>query len=383
MRFVGQPNNSGASDGQTTPHKSISLVLPAWNEAEAIGRAVADADVALSAITGDYEIIVVDDGSTDGTADIVSRMAKDNPAVRLVRHERNQGYGAALRSGFAAARCDLVAFTDADSQFDLTELDRFLLLAKQYEVVCGYRINRQDSPLRCFYSRVYNLLVRGLLRTGVRDVDCAMKMFHRNVVPSLEITTNGFLVNSELLTQARQQGRSIVEVGVSHRPRTEGQSTVSIAHIPAVLASLLRYWWNQVQFPGGDPIACPSAETLLHKEKRYGWAGALLLLVAALLLLTGLAYPLIDQDETRYAEIPREMVATGNWIMPQLNFEPYYDKPPLLYWLCAASYSVLGVSEASARLVPARVEWEPCWRRCGSAAGCWADARRCWARQCC
>ncbi|WP_141631584.1 glycosyltransferase family 2 protein, partial [Rhodopirellula baltica] len=228
---------------------SITLILPAYNEAEVIADAIMEADSALSSITHRYEIIVVDDGSSDATAEIVREFAKFIHSLRLIQHPRNQGYGAAIRSGFSAAQCDLVAFTDADCQFDLTELDRFVLLSERYDVVCGYRIDRKDSSLRCLYSKVYNLLVRAMLSTGVRDVDCALKMFDVNVAKKLRITGDGFLVNSEMLTQANRLGHSVVEVGVSHRPRTLGQSTVSITHIPKVLTSLVRYWWNEVQFP--------------------------------------------------------------------------------------------------------------------------------------
>lgn len=335
---------------------TISLVLPAWNEAEVIATAVAEADAALSHVSADYEIIVVDDGSSDNTASIVRDAAATNDRVRLVRHCPNRGYGAAIRSGFAAAEKELVVFTDADCQFDLTELDRFVLLSKRYDIVCGYRIDRKDTPLRCLYSNVYNLLVRVLLGTGVRDVDCAMKMFHRDVAKKLSISGNGFLVNSEMLVQARQQGCSVVEVGVSHRPRTLGESTVSVKHIPRVLASLARYWWNEVQFPvpknprDGSPRLSLEDRSEAKASRRMQWG---LLLIAAVFIFANLGYPLIDRDETRYAEIPREMIATGNWVLPQLNFQTYYDKPPLLYWLCAISYNLFGASAWSARLVPA------------------------------
>ncbi len=331
---------------------NVSLILPAWKEGEALPRAIREADDALRTVATHYEIIVVDDGSVDGSAECLESLKQEYYSLRVLRHEENQGYGAALRTGFDAAKCDLVVFTDADSQFDLREIDRFVLLAREYDIVCGYRIDRQDTPLRCLYSRIYNGLVRTLVGTKVRDIDCAFKMFRRETLHRLEITTDGFLVNTELLTQAGQQGYSIVEVGVTHRPRREGQSTVSIGHIPVVLASLLRFWWNKVQFPGrvsADLGPSPSVAILSGRL----WLQGLLLVVAAVLLLTGLSYPLIDRDETRYAEIPREMIVTGDWLVPQLNFKTYYDKPPLLYWACAASYSVFGVSEWSARLVPA------------------------------
>ena len=339
------------TDSTIETSHSVSLVLPAWNEQQVIAQAVSEADHALSGLTDDYEIIVVDDGSTDATAQIVSEIAQANPRIRLISQHCNLGYGAALRTGFQAASKDLVAFTDADCQFDLRELDRLLMLSKDYQVVCGYRIDRQDTPLRCLYSRGYNILVRLLLGTGLRDVDCALKLFHQDVIQNLQITTDGFLVNSELLTQAKQQELSIVEVGVSHRPRAGGESTVSIGHIPHVLSSLVRYWWNAVHFPTDAP-STPFRESRDSRRRLMSWQMVLLAL-AALFMLSNLSYPLIDRDETRYAEIPREMVVTGNWVLPQLNFEPYYDKPPLLYWLCATSYSLFGVSEWSARLVPA------------------------------
>ena len=194
---------------------SISLILPAWNESDAILRAIEEADSALRQVSSEYEIIVVDDGSTDDTAALVKQAAVKNSSVRLVQHNPNQGYGAALRSGFAAAKKDLVVFTDADCQFDLTELNRFILLAERYDIVCGYRIDRKDTALRCLYSKVYNQLVGVLLRTGVRDVDCALKVFHRKDIQELVISGNGFLVNSEILTQAKQRGLNVVEVGVT------------------------------------------------------------------------------------------------------------------------------------------------------------------------
>jgi len=332
---------------------SVSLVLPAWNESEVIVKAIAEADAALRLIADDYEIIVVDDGSTDNTSELVAQVAAQNSSVRLVTHNPNRGYGAALRSGFLAATKDLVAFTDADCQFDLTELDRFVLLSKRYDLVCGYRINRKDSALRCLYSRVYNQLVRVLLRTEVRDVDCAMKMFHRGVVKNINITGNGFLVNSEILTQAKQQGYSVVEVGVTHRPRTEGTSTVSISHIPKVLMNLARYWWNAVQFPATTEAASPRATSSQVSDRLAGTLQWIVLAIAAVFILCNLGYPLIDRDETRYAEIPREILTTGNWLVPQLNFQTYYDKPPLLYWLCAISFQCFGVNESAARLIPA------------------------------
>ncbi len=329
----------------------FSLVMPAFNEAEVIATAIEEAVDALQAAVPEYEIIIVDDGSSDETAAIVRSICNSNPRVQLIRHSSNQGYGAALRNGFAAASGELIAFTDADCQFDLSEIDRFLLLSRSYDAVCGYRIDRQDSWLRCFYSQVYNWIVRILLGIRVRDVDCALKVFRREVLAKAEFRSTGFLVNSDLLTKITADGGRIVEVGVTHRPRAAGQSTVSIRHIPVVLMSLARLWWNQFQFP--DAAKSDDVGPTGDEHRRLGWMQLGLIVAACVFLFANLGHPLIDRDETRYAEIPREMLVTGEWALPTLNFSTYYDKPPMLYWLVAISYSIFGVHEWSARLVPA------------------------------
>src|SRR5436305_9050162 len=141
---------------------SLSLILPAYNEAAGIAAAVAEADDALAAFCPDYEILVVDDGSTDGTAAAVEAVTRERPRVRLLRHPANRGYGAALRTGFTAARGERVAFTDADAQFDLADLQKLLDQSDDFPIVAGYRIDRQDPPLRRFGSWGYNQLPRRL-----------------------------------------------------------------------------------------------------------------------------------------------------------------------------------------------------------------------------
>src|SRR4051812_19561750 len=149
--------------------RSLSLILPAYNEAAGIAEAVAEADDALARFAGDYEILVVDDGSRDDTAAIAEAVARDRPRVRLLRHDVNRGYGAALRTGFEAARGALVAFTDADGQFDLADLERLVYLADLAPVVVGYREQRQDPWRRRFISWGYNQIARRLFGTAVRD----------------------------------------------------------------------------------------------------------------------------------------------------------------------------------------------------------------------
>src|SRR5262245_11818250 len=149
---------------------AISLVIPAYNEAAVIAQAVTEAETALAGSFADYEVLVIDDGSTDTTALSVRELALRYPHTRLVRHDINKGYGAALRTGFDSARFPLIAFTDADCQFDLTELGLLASLADEYPIVAGYRVDRKDAWKRRFFSWGYNRLARTLLGTRLRDV---------------------------------------------------------------------------------------------------------------------------------------------------------------------------------------------------------------------
>src|SRR5258707_11746700 len=326
--------------------RRISLILPAYNEAAGIRQAIAEADNSLRELVSDYEILVVDDGSADGTAAVVEEVARQRSHVRLLGHDRNRGYGAALRTGFDAARFEFVAFTDADCQFHLADLGRLLPLAESHPVVVGYRVDRKDPPRRRILSWGYNLVVRGLLGTRVRDCDCALKVFRREVLPALRPETDGFFVNTEMLTKAQQRGFRVAEVGVCHRPRLHGTSTVSMLQVPRVLAALLPFWWARVLFP-----AMQSVESVSFGLGPRA-AVFLLALIAGVLFFSQLQAPLLEPQEPRYAEIAREMQADGRVVVPVLNQEADLDEPPLLYWLVMASYSLFGVSDAAARLVP-------------------------------
>lgn len=225
-------------------HDGISLVIPAYNEAAVIEQAVTEALEALTSLGRRYELIVVDDGSTDGTGAIVQSLQRRHPCVQFLQHRQNRGYGAALATGFRVARYAWVAFTDADCQFDLRELSRLLSLADTGVIVVGWRVHRQDPWLRRFLSWGYNRLVRWLLKLPVHDVDCALKVYPRSLLRHLLPRTRGYFVNTEMLARAVRRGWIIREVAVTHRPRAAGRSKVGLGEVPRTAITLLRFCWQ-------------------------------------------------------------------------------------------------------------------------------------------
>ena len=201
----------------------LSIVLPAYDEEQNIESAIAEATAAAERLVAEHEIVVVDDGSVDSTAARVRAVAARDARVRLIEHDRNRGYGEALRSGFLASRLDFVFFTDADLQFDMGELALLLPYAGAVDVVAGYRLNRQDAIVRRVNAYGWNLLVRLLFYAPVRDIDCAFKLFDRRVLEEVDIESVGAMVNTELMVKLGRRGASVVEVGVHHRPRRAGE----------------------------------------------------------------------------------------------------------------------------------------------------------------
>ena len=205
--------------------KSLSVVFPAYNEEANIRTVVEDAYRDLPKFTRTFEIIVVNDGSKDRTGEICNRLAEECPNVRVVHHPRNRGYGAALKSGINLARYDLIFFTDADGQFDLNEVDALLEEADAYDIVAGYRAQRQDPPHRLLFAWGWNFLVRLVLGVRIRDIDCAFKVFNRRVFDRVQINSVGAMVNTEIFAQVSRFGMTVKEVRVSHFPRRHGKPT--------------------------------------------------------------------------------------------------------------------------------------------------------------
>lgn len=219
------------------------MVLPAYNEMENIERQVRSVDDVLSAMRfDDYEVVVVDDGSIDRTRTVCEALQTELPKFRLLVHEINQGYAKALRTGFTNARMPLVFYTDADNQFDIKELKNLLAAIDDYDIVCGFRIYRFDPFTRLVLSWGYNLIVRILFRIRVRDVDCAFKLFRREIFDRIHIESKKFFVDTEVLAKASKLGFRMTEIGVRHYPRTAGQSTVRPSHVLHTLAEIASMW---------------------------------------------------------------------------------------------------------------------------------------------
>ena len=222
------------------PGFSISACAPAFNEAGNVACVVRGLDETLRGAGVDYEIVIVDDGSSDETPQILERLKGEIGRLRTVTHNGNEGYGKSLRDAFAAAAEDYVFYTDGDGQFDLAQMADFLPLLDGGNAVVGYRVGRAEGPLRRFFSWGYNLLVRVLFGLEVRDIDCSFKFLPRRALQSLELRSDKFFIDTELMVGLRRAGMPVLERGVRHLPRAHGRSTVSPGHIFTTLGEIVR-----------------------------------------------------------------------------------------------------------------------------------------------
>ena len=207
------------------PTVEISAVMPAYNEEANLELSVGRMATALQTVARGFEIIVVDDGSQDGTAAVLEGLKRAHPNLRVIRHAANRGYGAALRSGFDAARFGWIFLMDADNQFDPAEVELLLARAADADIVAGYRKHRRDPLLRRLNAWAFFTLVRLLFGTLVRDVNCAFRLTRRDLIARMALHSEGALINTEILVLARQLHARVVEVPVHHYPRRAGKQT--------------------------------------------------------------------------------------------------------------------------------------------------------------
>jgi len=224
---------------------SITIVIPAYNEQDNLKKIVDKCFNFLKSNFQEFEVIVVDDGSFDSTPIICNQLI-DNYNGRFValRHGKNRGYGAALRTGLFSAKGDLVFYTDADNQFDIDEINNHMKYISDYDVVIGYRKNRKDKMRRKFAALVYNRLIFLLFGLNVRDIDCSFKLFKRRPLHSLSIDSDKFLVDTELLVKSKINNFKIKEVPVTHFPRIAGKSCIRFSHVFTTLNDIRIFYYN-------------------------------------------------------------------------------------------------------------------------------------------
>jgi len=235
---------------QMTP--SLSVVFPMHNEEAYVRRAVQAAMEGAGRVSEDFEIVIVDDASTDRTRELAESLSREDARVRVIHQERRLGLGATLRAGYAAATGDLLLYSDADLPFDFRELPRAarLIEYQQADVLAAYRFDRTSEGLvRTLYTLAYSGLVRLLFGLRLRDVNFSFKLFRRSLLERVALRSDGSFIDAEFLVRARNAGARIIQMGVDYFPRTEGRSTLaSPGVIVGILMEMARLtpglWWG-------------------------------------------------------------------------------------------------------------------------------------------
>lgn len=222
---------------------SLSLVLPAYNEEENIRIVVEQALEVLPQYADEFEIVPVNDGSTDRTGYILEELSKLDDRVRPVSYSRNKGYGGAVTSGFKATRYEYAMYMDSDQQFDINDLSLLAPFVGKFDIVSGFRMERNDPLIRRINAEIFNIAVRILFGVHMRDLDCAFKLFRGDQVRSLDLISTGALIDCEMQAKLRRQGATLVQVGVHHYPRVAGTPTGgSLKVILKAMRDILILW---------------------------------------------------------------------------------------------------------------------------------------------
>ncbi len=226
-------------EAEAAPAPSLSVVVPAWNEAGNLEQLVRRCQEVLPGFTRRFEVILVDDGSRDGTREIADRLAGEDPRVRAIHHPFNLGYGAAQKSGFDVATCEWVALVPADNQFDVADLERYLAVSADADVVGGVRVDRKEAWDRRLVSGVFNRLLRSLYGVELSDVNW-VKMFRRELLRQIDLETPGFTADAEVIVKICALGARVTELPVAHHPRTWGEETqVSVHNVTRTLREIV------------------------------------------------------------------------------------------------------------------------------------------------
>jgi glycosyltransferase involved in cell wall biosynthesis len=251
---------SGPDAANGEPFQKLSIFYPMWNEEEYVERALVAGHRACQGLIesgdiADYELIVVDDASTDSTAEIADRLAALDPHVVVVHHPVNRKLGGAMKTGFATASGDLILYTDADLPFDMAELPRAVRLMRDYDadIVSAYRFDRTgEGYLRTVYTFVYNLLIRTLFDVKARDINFAFKLCRARIFDHVELRSEGSFIDAELVIRSTRLGYEMLQFGVDYFPRTRGVSTLSSS---SVIVTILREMWElRGDLEGIEPV---------------------------------------------------------------------------------------------------------------------------------
>ncbi len=314
--------------------KSLSVFFPAYNEAKNIEKTIKDAVKVLEELKLEYEIIVVDDGSSDNTAEVVEKLGKSNDKIRVIRHKKNLGYGSALKTGFREAKYPWVAFTDSDGQFDFSEISKLLQKSDEAGVILGYRLNRADPLLRKIFTFGWSSLANVLLQLHTKDYSCGFKLIKKEVFEKVQpLVGEEKVTQIELLVKAKRLGYKFAEVGVHHYPRIYGTPTgAKLSVVIKSILDLLKLWWE------------------IKEGKKVFICVAGILCLAAFLRFYRLSdYMTFLGDEGRDAIIVKELLVNHNlpFIGPPTSVGNIY-LGPLYYYMMAASMGIFWLNPVAA-----------------------------------
>ncbi len=231
---------------------SLSIFFPAYNDGGTIASLVIVARAAACQVTDDFEMIVVNDGSQDYTGQVLQELANVYPELRIITHPHNQGYGAALRSGFAAASKEWIFYTDGDAQYNPSELTLLAdALQEGVDMVNGYKINRRDPVIRIVLGNIYNTVVKLAFGIRLRDVDCDFRLIHRSIFEAVQLESNTGVICVELVKKIQNAGFVVAETPVHHFHRQYGVSQFfNWRRLLRVALHLVRLWWKLIVIKG-------------------------------------------------------------------------------------------------------------------------------------
>ena len=251
---------------------SLSLFFPAWNEEEYVERAVNRARVVLDRLSDDWEIIVVNDASTDRTRELAEALAAADSRIRCLTHEENKSLGGAMKTGFEASTKDIVIYSDIDLPFDLDELERALHLMTYLEadMISAFRFDRtSEGPRRIVYSLMYNFLIRTLFDVQIKDINFSFKVVHRRVLESIELKAEGGFIDAELVVKALKRGFRVFQMGVDYFPRTRGESTLASPRVIVKIVKEMASLFTDTRAPKDPvrPARLPPSVAVLETKK--------------------------------------------------------------------------------------------------------------------